>query len=830
MSKHLSHLKPVIYLLAVFFFNQVQAQIPQQLNYQAIARKADGSPISFQDITVRISIVDSAASGFPADRIPYSETRKVKTNFAGLFNIVIGGPDALSVSGSLKNVNWITGKKLIRVEIDPGGSNNFLLLGLTELQSVPYALFALNTAGSNNIVSGAASGDLTGNYPAPSIAGKAITTDKLADTSITFQKLSQPVQSALSNAINVNDTAAMLKGYAKTGNLPQPGVNSVSLTTLNGITGSISNATSSPTVLLGLGDITPTSVVASSGISASSITGVIKTASQPFITNIGPLSNLSVNGPLQASSLGGSIITPAQPNITSLGTLSDLSVNGTIQGININAANANLTNITGLNALTLTGNITSNTLSSVSGTIGNLSVPGTIITESINATNVNLTNINGLNALTLTGNLTSNTLSSTGAIIGNLTVSGTLTGTLQTAAQPNITSVGQLTALSVSGAVNAGTLSGILSAGTQRNITGLGTLSNLSVSGTVESNTVSATTVNTTLIAGLKNLTVTGTIVASRLTISGMITSGSISSGSATLTGITGLSLPSGTLSDTFVTISGGVLKQTVFTPTDVTFASDFTVTGVTNYLKWVDGENVPAKGLTAVQLLQLGAVKTIHPTYTAPALSIGISPSAGNVEIGSNISVTLSSTFTQNDGGSATTTTYKKGVTNLGSNTDNITNITSAISYTVSADYAQGACKNDNQGTQDCTGRITAGTVNSSSVTYTPLGKRYWGYASSNTPTDTDIKNAAGGGSELNSSKAKTSFSITPPGANYVFFAYPASLGSLTSITVGGFESISAFTLTARTVVNASGYSQTYNVYVSNNTFSSVVSGIITN
>jgi hypothetical protein len=782
MSKHLYHLKPVIYLLAVFFFNQVHAQIPQQLNYQAIARKSDGSPISFQDITVRISIVDSAVSGFPADRIPYAETRKVKTNFAGLFNIVIGGPNALSVSGSLKNVNWVTGKKFIRVEIDPTGLNNFLLLGLTELQSVPYALFALNTTGSNNTVSGAASGDLTGNYPAPSIAGKAITAEKLADSSITFQKLSLPVQSALSNTINVNDTAAMLKGYAKTASLPLPGVNSVSLTTLNGITGSISNATSSPSVILGLGDITPTSVVASSGISASSITGVIKTASQPFITNIGPLNNLSVNGPLQASSLGGSIITPAQPNITSLGTLSDLSVNGTIKGSIINAANANLTSITGLNALTLTGNITSNTLSS------------------------------------------------TGAIIGNLSVSGTLTGTLQTAAQPNITSIGQLTTLSVSGTVNAGTLSGILSAGTQKNITGLGTLSNLSVTGTVESNTVSATIVNTTGVTGLKSLTVTGTIAASGLTVSGMITSGSINSGNATLTGITGLSLPAGTLSDTFVTISGGVLKQTVFTPTDATFASNFTVTGVANYLKWADGENVPAKGLTAVQLLQLGAVKTIHPTYTAPVLSIGTSPSAGNVEIGSNISVTLSSTFTQNDGGSATTTTYKKGGTNLGGNTDNITNITSAVSYTVSVDYAQGACKNDNQGTQDCTGRIAAGTVNSSSVTYTPLGKRYWGYASTNAPTDTDIRNAAGGGSELSSSKAKTSFSITPPGANYVFFAYPASLGSLTSITVGGFESISAFTLSTRTVVNASGYSQTYNVYVSNNTFSSVVSGIITN
>ena len=69
MIKNPPALKSLFFLLILFVFNTAQGQAPQQLNYQAIARKSDGSPITFQDISVRISIIDSASSGFPLDRI-----------------------------------------------------------------------------------------------------------------------------------------------------------------------------------------------------------------------------------------------------------------------------------------------------------------------------------------------------------------------------------------------------------------------------------------------------------------------------------------------------------------------------------------------------------------------------------------------------------------------------------------------------------------------------------------------------------------------------------------------------------------------------------------
>ena len=193
-------------VLAILFITAAQAQVPQQLNYQGVARNASGAPITYQNITVRISLIDSAAGG----QVAYRETRRVMTNYVGLFNILIGSKGATNVMGTMQDVNWSTGQKYIKLEIDPNGLSNFSLAGVTQLQSVPYALSATP--------SGYAGGDLTGMYPNPRIANNAITTNKIEDGSVSLSKLSQPVVTTLSNKLNVSDTAAMLAPYeTKTG-------------------------------------------------------------------------------------------------------------------------------------------------------------------------------------------------------------------------------------------------------------------------------------------------------------------------------------------------------------------------------------------------------------------------------------------------------------------------------------------------------------------------------------------------------------------------------------------------------------------------------------
>jgi len=111
-----------------------------------------------------------------------------------------------------------------------------------------------------------------------------------------------------------------------------------------------------------------------------------------------------------------------------------------------------------------------------------------------------------------------------------------------------------------------------------------------------------------------------------------------------------------------------------------------------------------------------------------------------------------------------------------------------------------------------------------SSSVAFTFYPKRYWGYTTTNPPVSADIVSAAGGGGELTTSKAKSTFSIVVSGSDkYIFYAYPSSYGALTSIVISGIESIGAFTSSTVSVTNASGYVQNYLIYTSNNVFASV-------
>jgi hypothetical protein len=115
----------------------VKAQTPPNaFNYSAVARNAAGLPIATATIGIQISILKTSPTGASQ----YSENHFVNTDAYGLFNLVIGA--GAVQSGSMATIDWSNDNYYLKVGMDATGGTNFLIMGTTQLLSVPYALHA----------------------------------------------------------------------------------------------------------------------------------------------------------------------------------------------------------------------------------------------------------------------------------------------------------------------------------------------------------------------------------------------------------------------------------------------------------------------------------------------------------------------------------------------------------------------------------------------------------------------------------------------------------------------------------------------------------------
>lgn len=135
-------MKTPLAALLIIFSTILYAQVPQSFKYQAVARNVNGDLLVNQQISVRISIIDSAVGGANV----YSEIHKEGTNDYGLFWINIG--EGINQTGQFSNIAWLTGNKWIKIELDIAGGTNYADMGMSPLLSVPYALFAGNGGGN----------------------------------------------------------------------------------------------------------------------------------------------------------------------------------------------------------------------------------------------------------------------------------------------------------------------------------------------------------------------------------------------------------------------------------------------------------------------------------------------------------------------------------------------------------------------------------------------------------------------------------------------------------------------------------------------------------
>lgn len=100
-------------------------------------------------------------------------------------------------------------------------------------------------------------------------------------------------------------------------------------------------------------------------------------------------------------------------------------------------------------------------------------------------------------------------------------------------------------------------------------------------------------------------------------------------------------------------------------------------------------------------------------------------------------------------------------------------------------------------------------GTISGSvSTTISFARKRYWGVLATTNPTDADIASLT---NEFATARAQSR--VFNPANQYIYFAWPTALGEATSFKFNGLSS-SAWLLTTRQFVNASGGASDYHIY----------------
>lgn len=214
----------------------------------------------------------------------------------------------------------------------------------------------------------------------------------------------------------------------------------------------------------------------------------------------------------------------------------------------------------------------------------------------------------------------------------------------------------------------------------------------------------------------------------------------------------------------------------------------------------------------TYSEILEQLLVPYVAPSFT----SFTVSGQSTTLEVGSTISGNFLFSWAFDQPGNITASTTD--IYDVTASTYIATN----ISNSSPASAAIGTITKNTATSHSWRGEATntqSSTFNSSNFTINWRWKRYFGFTNSNPATNADIIALS---SDFTTNNNKTYTTAAPTGSQYLVFAFPASFGALSSITVNGFPSIASFTLVTTNVTNANGQVESYRIYYSNNTFSS--------
>lgn len=131
-------MKRLLTLLIFAISLQTYAQLPDAFNYQATIRAESGDLLVNTNVNFKVTIYEGQGVGNT-----YVESHFVPTDDLGHVNFVVGYGEPLE--GSMAEIDWSMGNYWMKVELDTG--QGYVDMGDTQLLSVPYALYALESGG-----------------------------------------------------------------------------------------------------------------------------------------------------------------------------------------------------------------------------------------------------------------------------------------------------------------------------------------------------------------------------------------------------------------------------------------------------------------------------------------------------------------------------------------------------------------------------------------------------------------------------------------------------------------------------------------------------------
>jgi len=145
MKRLLPEIKNLTLLITFLLGLSVNAQVPQGFNYQAIARDGEGNEIPNTPLQIRIGILTSVSPPV----VVYEADHNVTTNEFGLFQLRVGDPSAIPVTGNFEDIDWTIKPLFLRTQIYI--KDKWQDMGSSELLSVPYAIMAQGLTGVNKL-------------------------------------------------------------------------------------------------------------------------------------------------------------------------------------------------------------------------------------------------------------------------------------------------------------------------------------------------------------------------------------------------------------------------------------------------------------------------------------------------------------------------------------------------------------------------------------------------------------------------------------------------------------------------------------------------------